>query len=517
VRTVPPRVEPGSVPVVSAEGPAPAPPSRPRAARPRLDQLVRTARANLRRRFARQPVAFVISGGGSQGSFEVGVLRFLYDELKVRPSILCGISVGAIIAAKLAEGDDPTTGRRAIDEVEEIWRGLRSNDDIWLAEPWLEKLHSQVSWASSLRGRAAERGTAGSQARVVLRMLGEVVRHPPEADGTLEALRQAMRAQSLMSSEPVRRMVGEHIDPARVAASGIRLRIGAVSLESGALRYVTETGALHSRSDRPLDAAPVPLTDAVLASAAIPVVYPPVRLGEEHYVDGGVREILPVDVALEHLGARHIFAVVASAGGVDPVADFSSKGLLEIARRVSADIGPDETRRKETDRGGWGRRVTLVAPELDVHDALTVDPELIAASIDYGWMRAADLLLDLGPEARAVTVQIARIRERIRRAQGPVPGFLDAPPAGASAEPLGPGEAAAVVEREVARLEDLLDRRRAAGLPVAPALLDGVPESLRRPPEEPGPADGVAAGAGPGAGDDEPEGPDVAWARGMPS
>ncbi len=497
---------------------APRAGGRPRGgARPKLDQLVRAARANLRRRFARQPVAFVISGGGSQGSFEVGVLRFLYDELRIRPAILCGISVGALIAAKLAEGDEPATGRRAIDEVEEIWRGLRSNDDMWIAEPWLEKLHSQVSWASSLRVRAAEQGTAGSQARVVLRMLGEVVRHPPEADGTLEALRQAMRAQSLMSSEPVRRLVEARIDPARVAASGIRLRIGAVSLESGSLRYVTETGALHSRSDRPLAVAPVPLTDAVVASASIPVVFPPVRLGEEHYVDGGTREILPVDVALERLGARHIFAVVASAGGVEPATDFSSKGLLEIARRVSADIGPDETRRKETDAAGWGRRVTLVAPELDVHDALTVDPELIAASIDYGWMRAADLLLGLGPEAQAVSAQIARIRARIRHAQGPVRGFLDGPPPVPASELLDPTEAAAVVDREVTRLEDLLDRRRRDGLPLAPALVDGVPESLRRAPSELPAEEAGEAGA---RGADEPEGPDgpeVAWARGMPS
>ena len=103
---------------------------------------------------ARRPIAFVLSGGGSQGSFEVGVLRYLYDDLGLRPRSSCGSSVGAIIAAKLAEGDDETTGRRAIDELEAIWRGLRSNADMWLTEPWLDKLRSQANWASELRGRA---------------------------------------------------------------------------------------------------------------------------------------------------------------------------------------------------------------------------------------------------------------------------------------------------------------------------------------------------------------------------
>ena len=124
-------------------------------------RLVRIARTNLRRRMARRPIAFVLSGGGSQGSFEVGVLRFLYDDLGLRPSILVGSSVGAIIAAKLAEGEDDETGRRPIDDLEAIWRGLKTNRDMWLTEPWLDKLRSQATWASELRGRAGEHGIWG--------------------------------------------------------------------------------------------------------------------------------------------------------------------------------------------------------------------------------------------------------------------------------------------------------------------------------------------------------------------
>ena len=125
---------------------------------------------------------------------------------------------------------------------------------MWLAEPWLEKLRSQANWAAELRGRAAENGTAGSQARVVMRMLSEVVRHPPETDGTLDALRQAMRARSLLSMRagpPAGR--DAHRPRRAIAASGIVLRIGAVGLESGELRYVTEHGELRDRDGEPLD------------------------------------------------------------------------------------------------------------------------------------------------------------------------------------------------------------------------------------------------------------------------
>jgi NTE family protein len=429
---------------------------------------VRAARTNLRRRMARSPIAFAISGGGSQGSFETGVLRYLYDDLQLRPAILCGSSVGSIIAAKLAEGDDPSTGRRAIDEAEAIWRGLRSNDDMWLAEPWLEKLRSQANWAAELRGRAAENGTAGSQARVVMRMLSEVVRNPPETDGTLDALRQAMRARSLLSMAPVRRLVEQHIDPERVAASGIILRIGAVGLESGELRYVTEHGELLTRDGDPLGRDPVSLTEAVLASASIPLVFPPTRLGDEHYVDGGVREILPLELAFNRLGAGHIFAVVASTPGVEPIPDVGDKGLLDLARRVTADIVPDETLRKEiSPPRGWGRRVTVIAPEIDVHDALTVDPALIAAAIDYGYMRAADVLLSLGPEQAALSTGIAQARMRIRNLEGPITGPFTPLP---DVPPPAPDE----VQRELvtahADLDALIAKRRETGAPLPPAL-----------------------------------------------
>lgn len=427
---------------------------------------VRTARTNLRRRMARSPIAFAMSGGGSQGSFEAGALRFLYDDLKLRPAILCGSSVGSILAAKLAEGDDAETGRRAIDEIEQIWRGLQSNDDMWLAEPWLEKLRSQAAWAAELRERAGENGTAGSQARVVLRMLSEVVRHPPETDGTLEALRQALRARSLLSNEPVRKLVETHIDPERVAASGLVLRIGAVGLESGELRYITERGELTNRDGEPLDRPAVSLTEAIVASASIPLVFPPTRLGDEHYVDGGVREILPLELAFNRLGAGHIFAVVASTPGVEPIPDVKDKGLLDLARRVTADIVPDETLRKEiSPPRGWGRRVTVVAPQLDVHDALTVEPTLIAASIDYGYMRAADVLLGLGPDQEAISTRIAELRMQLRALEGPITGpFTPLPEL--------PPRAVDEIERDIAEahreIDILVDNRREAGAPLPP-------------------------------------------------
>jgi predicted acylesterase/phospholipase RssA len=187
-------------------------------------------------------------------------------------------------------------------------------------------------------------------------------------------------------------------------------------------------------------------------------------LNGEHFVDGGVREILPLELAFSRLGAGHIFAVVASSLGVEQVDDYGDRGLLDVARRVASDIGPDETLRKEMrPPRGWGRKVTVIAPEFDVHDALTVDPELIATSIDYGYMRAADVLLGLSDEHAALSAEIARTRVRIRAAHGPVPAFAEPP-----VEPLTSDQAATVLARETSRLVELVDARRATGAPLPP-------------------------------------------------
>ena len=75
------------------------------------------------------PAAIVLSGGGAKGDFEVGAVRYLYDS-GVRPDILCGVSVGATNAAKLAEGEDPADPSRGLAGLEKIWASLQRNTEL---------------------------------------------------------------------------------------------------------------------------------------------------------------------------------------------------------------------------------------------------------------------------------------------------------------------------------------------------------------------------------------------------
>jgi predicted acylesterase/phospholipase RssA len=97
------------------------------------------------------------------------------------------------------------------------------------------------------------------------------------------------RRASLYHAAPLRGILETHIDPARVATSPVRLRVGYVDLLSGEYRT--------ARNDHPT------LRDAVLASCALPLIFPPVPLGNGHElgVDGGLRRVTPLADAVSAL------------------------------------------------------------------------------------------------------------------------------------------------------------------------------------------------------------------------
>lgn len=131
------------------------------------------------------------------------------------------------------------------------------------------------------------------------------------------------------------------------------------------------------------------IIDAVVASASIPGFFPPVKLADETYVDGGVREILPIQVAIE-AGAEQIFAIIASPS-VASVESFDGKDLIAIVERSVLGIMSDEIVSNEAKPPtGWNNAVTVIHPRVELYDIMTRDPGLIRISMDYGYMCVAD-------------------------------------------------------------------------------------------------------------------------------
>lgn len=125
----------------------------------------------------------------------------------------------------------------------------------------------------------------------------------------------------------------------------------AVELGSGR----TEWFGVGARTD-------VSLADAVYASAALPVFYPPCRLPGGLYVDGGTDETLPLRRAAE-LGATGIVAIDVGSGETANAQEIVEHGMLAISQRVFAIMSG---RRRRAAVEGWsGPPLLYIRPDLD--------------------------------------------------------------------------------------------------------------------------------------------------------
>jgi NTE family protein len=128
------------------------------------------------------------------------------------------------------------------------------------------------------------------------------------------------------------------------------LRMNAVSLVSGEEVWFG-TGV----SDE------VPLADAVYASCAIPIYFPPARIGGDYLVDGGVLDVLPVKQAAAW-GAERIIAVDVGSEMVPPAEKYFERGMVAIHERVLT-LNLQEQRKRCLE--GWqGPPVVYIRPRI---------------------------------------------------------------------------------------------------------------------------------------------------------
>jgi predicted acylesterase/phospholipase RssA len=190
------------------------------------------------------------------------------------------------------------------------------------------------------------------------------------------------------------------LDSQKVQASGIKLRMSVVSLESARLRYADENAQFV---DNPAEGQ-FSLGDAVVASGSVPSVFPPVKLINDNYVDGGIRDLLPIKAAID-AGANSVISVVGSQPMLLPAASFDGANLFDIAARGIADIMPNQILQDHLNPPvPWpvpmrAVQVTDLPYNHTVHGEIGIEPGLVAISIDYGYMRAYD---DLDPTPTAL-------------------------------------------------------------------------------------------------------------------
>jgi NTE family protein len=214
--------------------------------------------------------ALVMSGGGSRGAFQVGAVRYLYTHAKLRPDIICGSSVGSINGVKLAEAGPNTSSHTAVlDELVSIWRSMEDNQDLWNFTPFLEQrpFLTQAVTDMILAGRIPQLEPlpnfpdistldviTGRVGVLVTQFLAHVVVAGLGDAAVLAELKEFFDSnqRSVLNLDPIWELLQTRIDPDAVARSGTKLRLAAVSLEAGILRYVTEDGHLLERDNNTL-------------------------------------------------------------------------------------------------------------------------------------------------------------------------------------------------------------------------------------------------------------------------
>jgi NTE family protein len=230
-------------------------------------------------------------GGGARGAYQAGVLERLAQALpELEFSIVTGVSAGAINAAYLCNSLQRFQG--ASRELSALWAGLDTQQVVRDAP--LELLANVARWSSQLMSGG---GRAWSEAR------------------------------GLLDTAPLRALLRRGLAGPRGELSGVADNLAAGRLsalaitttdygDGHAITFVQQApghSAAWTRPQRIGLNATIGI-DHVLASSAIPLLFPAVQIDGSWHGDGSVRDTAPLSPAL-HLGAERILVISTVRGG----------------------------------------------------------------------------------------------------------------------------------------------------------------------------------------------------------
>lgn len=212
--------------------------------------------------------ALILSGGGSKGAFQIGVLESLLQKHTF--DLICGTSVGAINGWMISQNK--------LQELKKFWLNIRKRSDIL-----------KINYQSAFKLFSKE----------------------PLSIFNLNIIKDLMNS------------VGEKFIP----QTG--LIVGATNLETG--EYT------EADQDNP------DLFDFVIASASVPIVFPPVKINGSTYVDGGLRNNTPLMAAIK-TGADEIHVVLNDKMYTQRTGSYTS--IIDVTIR-SYEIMVDNLLRKD--------------------------------------------------------------------------------------------------------------------------------------------------------------------------
>ncbi len=232
---------------------------------------------------AENKVGLILSGGGARAAYQVGVLRAIANVLPKESKnpfhVISGTSAGALNAVSLAS--HAPRFRTAVRLLEYVWKGISS-----------EQIYHPNA-----------RNFMGSISRLLLPLLDS-----KKSDSPVALLNSAPLREFLTRVISLKR-IQRHIDMGLLDA----VSVTASNYSSGesvsffqAMKGLEDWEGPHRKGMR----AQLTL-DHLMASSAIPILFPAVRIGTQFFGDGAIRQLAPTSTAL-HLGARRVLAIGVS-------------------------------------------------------------------------------------------------------------------------------------------------------------------------------------------------------------
>ncbi|MEO8224266.1 MAG: patatin-like phospholipase family protein [Gammaproteobacteria bacterium] len=251
-------------------------------------------------------IGLVLPGGGARGAYQVGVLKAIAELMPRRGpnpfAVLSGTSAGAISAAVLASR--ARSFRVAVTDLERVWANFHSSQ--------VFRCDAGTMLKSSLHWLAA----------VVLGGLGP--RNP----------------KAFLDNDPLWALLRGRINFDSIQDAIDKGYLGALAITAagyGSARSVTfYQGAANCHSwerVRRKGRATAIQLEHLMASVAVPMIFPPVRIGQEYFGDGAMRQATPLSPAL-HLGAHRLLVIGVRneapepLPGVDELVPYPSFGRI---------------------------------------------------------------------------------------------------------------------------------------------------------------------------------------------
>ncbi|MBU1366001.1 MAG: patatin-like phospholipase family protein [Gammaproteobacteria bacterium] len=227
--------------------------------------------------------ALVLTGGGARAAYQVGVMlavaKLSTNRRKNPFPILCGTSAGAINAAGIACLAD--NFGKAVSVLASFWRNMHAGD-IYRADPvgiGLKGAH----WMTMLT-------------------LGWLIRSRP---------------RSLLDNSPLRELLSRHLDFRGIERSIANGALHALSISASGYESGDNINFFQGHADaqpwhrvQRIGIRSEIGVDHLLASSAIPFIFPATKIHREFFGDGSMRQLAPISPAI-HLGAERVLIVGA--------------------------------------------------------------------------------------------------------------------------------------------------------------------------------------------------------------